>query len=440
MDKPFLEIKASDFKLGSKPVLPHVEGYRPHNDIEKSNKFPHCCDFHTETIKVLEKWFEDDFPKFTKEEDEAYKWWFKKSDFKGLPVKIVTQLSYTEYFIKNKISSDNWYNDIRHYIDYNIASFGMPALGFKLYVYMVTYYLQNIEKEIVAEKRNKLIAYLDNKLNPKIKKVDEKDKTDFNVIYATIQKWLNTFPFDLELFSEFKKQYDRKWLLIKSADAYNPYIKRYKIKTITKSELLDLLISTTKELLKRIKAVDFVKKGESIQKLNKYKLDILIESHSLKQEKLLNDFSPEEYTYINILEVWFDNEKIFLDGISELINSGCIVMHDNSQSEYLKTFETSFSKIQLEGLRVLLLEYRYISEISNDDFIYLFRSKPIVPSMKRLDWLKPNSWCHYLLKEIVFIGINFDMKQVNSCIIGKDEKKLKSNSGRGGYREIDDIL
>jgi len=185
---------------------------------------------------------------------------------------------------------------------------------------------------------------------------------------------------------------------------------------------------------------DFVKKGESIQKLNKYKLDILIESHSLKQEKLLNDFSPEEYTYINILEVWFDNEKVFMDGISELINSGSIVMHDNSQSEYLKTFETSFSKIQLEGLRVLLLEYRYISEISNDDFIYLFRSKPIVPSMIRLDWLMPNSWCHYLLKEIVFNGVNFNIKQVNSCIVGKDGKKLKSNSGRGGYAEIDKFL
>ena len=214
----------------------------------------------------------------------------------------------------------------------------------------------------------------------------------------------------------------------------------YKIKTITKSEMISLLIDKTKSLIQPMNMTEFVKKGEDVGKINKYRLDILVETHSLKQEKLLNDFSPNEYTYINILVVWFDNEKIFLDGISELINSGSISLQSNSQSTYLKTFETSFSIIQLEGLRVLLLEYRYISKISNDDFIYLFQGKPIVPTIKKIDWLMPNSWCHYLLKEIVFIGINFNLKQVNSCIIGKDGKKLNSNSNKGGYKVIDDIL
>ncbi|MBK6284909.1 MAG: hypothetical protein IPF54_21765 [Draconibacterium sp.] len=165
--------------IPSQPTLPHVEGYSPHEDIEISKKFPHCCDFHAETIKVLEEWFKNDFPQFTKEEEDAYKPWFRKSDFKSLPLKIVTQLSYTEYFIRNKISSNNWLNDIRHYIDYNIACFGMPALGYMLYIHMVKYYLQNVDKEIVVEKRNIIITYLDNKLKPQIENIVNKEKNRF---------------------------------------------------------------------------------------------------------------------------------------------------------------------------------------------------------------------------------------------------------------------
>jgi len=440
MTKPYVELSASEYRIHPQPTLPHVEGYRPHSDIEKSKKFPKCCDFHAEAIEKLEKWFEDDFPNFSKEEENAYKLWFKKSDFKGLPLKIVTQLSYTEYFIDKKISSPNWYDDIRHYIDYNILCFGNPALGFRHYLYLVKYYFQKIEKEIADEKRNKLIAYLDNKLNPQIKEVEVKDKTDINIIYATIQKWLNIFPFGLEAFSQFKKQYERKWLIISGTDDYNPYTGRHRIKTITKSELINLLITTSRELVKQTNSEDFVKNCSSTQEFNKYTLDILIERHSFKLQKLVTDFSTEEHTYINILEKWFDIEKMFLDGISELIDSGKTVLPNTPQSKYLKTFKTSFSRIQLERLRLHLIGNSYVLDISNDEFIYLFQNKPIVPSMKKLECLMPNTWCHYLLKEMVFKGINFNMKQVNRCIIGKDGKELNSNSGRDGYTEIDKFL
>ncbi|MBK6284908.1 MAG: hypothetical protein IPF54_21760 [Draconibacterium sp.] len=144
----------------------------------------------------------------------------------------------------------------------------------------------------------------------------------------------------------------------------------------------------------------------------------------------MNDFSTEEYTYINVLEKWFGYEREFLDSYLELINTGNKEQPINLKSNYLSTLNASFSKIQLEGLRVLLRERLYISEISNDDFLYLFQSMPIVPSMIKLDWLKPNSWCHYMLKEIVFVGINFNFKQVNNCIIGFEGKKFDSNSNK----------
>ena len=256
MNKPFVKLSASDYRIHPQYALPHVEGYRPHKDIELSKEFPRCCDFHIGVINVLEKWFENDFPHFTKEEEEAYEKWFKKSDYTGLPLKIITQLSYTEYFIDKKINNPNWYEDIRHYIEYNERCFGTPPLGSRLYVYMVKVYLENVDKENVVEKRNKIIAYLDKRLNPQIKEIEDKDNADINVIYATIQKWLKAFPFDFGEFSEFKKYFERKWLVILGVKDYNPYTGMSLIKTINKSELITFLITTTKNLLLKIHRVN----------------------------------------------------------------------------------------------------------------------------------------------------------------------------------------
>jgi hypothetical protein len=440
MDKHFVGLSDNISILAHQPTQSHVEGYCPHEDIEKSNTFPKCCDFHSETYKLLEKWFAHIFPLFTKEMEVKYKSWFEKSDYKGLPLKIVTQISYTEYFIKEKINSTNWYDDIRHYIDYNIWCLGQLQFGSGEYVFFVQKSLQKNEINIVGKKRDKIIAYCNQKLSLEFKTVAEQDITDINVISETIQKWSNIFPFYVEEFSKFKELYKGISVIITGYRDYNPYTEMFLVDIITKSELINLLIRATKDLLKLIDGAIHVKNGESIQKINKYQHEILVESHTFMQQKLLNDFCSDEYTYISILEKWFDKEKVFLGDYLESKSNAGIDLSNNSKYTYLRTFKTSFSNIQLEGLRILLLEKLYISEISNDDFLYLFQNRPVVPSMNKLIWLRYNSRCHYMLKEMVFVGIEFNLKQVNSCIVGYEGKKIKSNSNKGGYKEIDDIL
>jgi len=439
MNKPYFTYNAGeDFQIKAFDTYPHVKGYQAHKDKVQLDKFPDCCEFHSSAYEFIKNWYDKDFPIFTKEEKKLYTW-FIKSDYEYLPEKIITQISYTEYFIHSKISSENWFRDIKNYIDYNILSFGMPAFGCPLFLLMIKKYLSDVDEELDVVKKEKIAAYIDRKLYPDVNKNKVDAEASPDVIYATIQKWLKIFPFQIKGLDDFKKQFERKWLIIKRVKDYNPYTKSYMIQTITNSELTDYLISMTRELLKRVNSSELINNG-SITKFNTNKLDVLTGSHTLKQQKLLNDYSTEELTYIEILEKWFNNEKEFINGLSTLINDKSLHVAFDNTSIDLYTFKTSLTEKSLEILRIKLIKQGYISEIDNEDFLYLFSNKPAIPSLTPIHWLKPVSYCHYLLKSIVYDDGDFNNLQGNACILFKNGKKLNSNSNKGGYLEIDQLL
>lgn len=126
-----------------------VEGYEIPTNTETGEQIPNCCQRHKGVFEVAKKWFEQ-FPDCCAYHREiSLKPWFKKSNYNGLAEKIVKQFSYTQHLISDRIENNDWYEDITDYIEYNIDSFGHPAIGWDVYYNVVKYHIQNVEGNIL---------------------------------------------------------------------------------------------------------------------------------------------------------------------------------------------------------------------------------------------------------------------------------------------------
>jgi len=106
----------------------------------------------------------------------------------------------------------------------------------------------------------------------------------------------------------------------------------------------------------------------------------------------------------------------------------------------LRTFNTSYTPSQLKTIRKNLITEKIISNITEDDFLYLFTGLPIKENMTQLNWKKSVSFAHFFLSKVVYCGVNFDTKQVKQCITFPDGKELDSNSKSRSQYKNEEIL
>jgi hypothetical protein len=256
MKKPFIEIDSGNFIFKDFETKP-IEGYETPTNNETGEQFPNCCPFHRDIFETSNKWFEI-FPNCCESHKAMVsKWWFNKSNYSGIAEKIVKQVSYTEHHILTQVNIDNWYKDITDYIEYNVSSFGHPAIGLHLYLGNVQHWINTQKSGIPKYKKQRLIEFIETYYdNPK----DDK-KTDLNILYNTYAKWLNVFPFEISFFKDLKPYFEKSFPLLNGKPEINKYSKIAKYKAHTKNSLIDLLLSLTNSLISQINTSTLHEKG-----------------------------------------------------------------------------------------------------------------------------------------------------------------------------------
>lgn len=284
-------------------------------DLDLKPNFPNCCEYHAGLLAYATDWF-NKFPDCCVWHRElAQKPWFDLSKYLGRPWKILLQVCYTAYHIQQKINVSDWYDDITEYIEYNLASFGSPAVGGVQYLLWVEQYVKGgTEDYWTAEKRQQLLDYLDQQQHP-----DAGRATDLNLLHSTFQKWLRAVP-ALPAFAELKEALTGKVPveLMLHTPQHNRYLGQTAYKTRTRSEFVGLLLELTKNLLAGVQSADLVREG-AIADVHTHRVQVLGEQHRLRQSRLVTNYSKGEGKYIKLLKNWLQNEEKYFRDLLPLL-------------------------------------------------------------------------------------------------------------------------
>jgi hypothetical protein len=336
--KPFIEIDEEHIWSLGYDTKPFDDEYEP------PENFPNCCGYHKSIVEHTEEWLTK-FPDCCENHKKLRnKYWFKKENYNLLPIKVVNELSYTENFIAKNLNSDLWYKNITDYIEYSIESFGVPNIGGGIYLANLKHWLKNTEPtdfEFHEVKRDKLLEFIDKLYYP-----GKKVNTDLNILHTTFQKWLKTFP-DLPFFAKLKEQLKGKmpFNLLLYEQNHNRFTGLTKAKIRTQSELIEILITSTKNLLSAVDTPKLLSNG-FISDKTKYQIDLLNEQHKVKQNQLLVDYSKNEVKYVKIIKKWLTNEKTFLSELQPLIQN-CNSMSKLFTTEKREAFDKPYLKVFL---------------------------------------------------------------------------------------------
>lgn len=368
MNKPFIEIDAKYFTLSASETKP-IEGYEAPINKETGEQFPNCCPFHKSVFEGTEKWFEK-FPNCCKEHQEmTSKSWFNKSNYNGIAEKVVKQLSYTEHHITERISVNDWYKDITDYIEYNVSSFGHPAVGLDLYLGNVKHFV-NTRKEILKDKKQRLIEFIETYYNSPVD-INKANKTDLNVLHTTYQKWLKTFPFDISFFSELKPHFEKQLPILVGKPEVNRYSGRAKVKIHTKGSLIDVLLNLTNDLITQINTTTLHEKG-LLTEPQKIKLELVLNERKMKlKQGYVNNSKSEEQRYRKILKEWFADEKKFIDEVAPIV-AALPPQQLKTKAEILKEQLSKYGFFELEKVKVLTEKSKFslVENISENGLPY----------------------------------------------------------------------
>jgi len=352
MNKPFIEIDAEHFTLSAFETNP-IEGYEAPTNKDTGEQFPNCCPFHKSVFEGAESWFLK-FPNCCDQHKAMVsKWWYNKANYSGIAQKIVKQLSYTEHHISERINIDDWYKDITDYIEYNVSSFGHPAIGLHLYLGNVQHYIKNTNREIPKDKRQRLIEFIETYYNnPK-----EHTKTDLNVLYSKYQKWLKVFPFEISFFTNLKPHFERQLPILNGKPETNKYTGLAKAKMHTKGSLIDVLLNLTNNLLTQINTTTLHEKG-LLTEPQKIKLELVLNERKMKlKQGYVNSSKDEEQRYRKILKEWFADEKRFIDEVTPLVKSLPPQPISVNESRTKKVIFETITNIDKKGW-----QYAFVSE------------------------------------------------------------------------------
>jgi hypothetical protein len=352
MNKPFIEIDAEHYTLSAFEIKP-IEGYKIPTNKETGEQLPNCCPFHKSVFKGAEQWFSK-FPNCCDQHKAMVsKWWYNKANYSGIAEKIVKQLSYTEHHISERINIDNWYKDITDYIEYNVSSFGYPAIGLHLYLGNVQHYIKTTKSKIPKDKRQRLIEFTETYYNsPK-----ETNNTDLNILFSTYQKWLKLFPFEISFFANLKPQFERQLPILDGKPEVNKYTGIAKAKMHTKGSLIDVLLNLTNDILTQINTTTLYEKG-LLTEPQKIKLELVLNERKMKlKQGYVNSSKDEEQRYRKILKEWFADEKRFIDELTPLAKALPYQPISVNESRTKKVIFETITNIDKQGW-----QYAFVSE------------------------------------------------------------------------------
>ena len=300
---------ADDVWIMPSPVKP-IAGF------EYPKDFPRCCGYHSILADRLNEWFTA-FPDSCDEcRNVSQKPWFRKETFANLPEKILDAFVFACYFIEQRINNENYLKDIIDYVDYLMFNFGNPPVGIGQFS---TYLIDYLSFRVPANLPKDRVATVLNRLTGQDAKPKEVVNTDFELLEDTYCKWLNAFPFGIEVFQQYKAHLGRQMPYLSGEMQHNPYTGLSKSRMCSTAELIALLNSLTKHLLQSVDSTKLLAEGV-ITDTQKQRVDLANEAHRIRQQVLFADYSEEETHYVTTIRTWLENEKAYFQEMQILMN------------------------------------------------------------------------------------------------------------------------
>lgn len=217
------------------------------------------------------------------------------------------------------IERDDWFREITDYFDYIFDSFGTPTVGMGDFIVHLVHFLKNnpLKDTFPLWKRKLLIEFINNRFKNE-KSGEQKAKTDINILHGTYQKWVKALPSVVKEKEKLEKIFPLGVLI--HSPQYNKFTQVTKYKTRTNGEFIEILINTTKTFLSKIDST-------KVPDTQKHQLEIINETHRIKQVALLEIYSKKELKYIKILNIWLKNEKEYFRELNSVLHPTSTVVN-----------------------------------------------------------------------------------------------------------------
>ena len=369
-DSPFLQLNANEFRF-SHHDIPAPEGWEP------PENFPECCEFHKGAVSGTKNFLEK-FP-FCCDSHKEFAERFPplKGEYDYLIIKVVNQISYTEFIIADRLNNDDWLEDITDYLEYNISSFGHPGMGDHLYNMDIKHYIKNSTTDIPQEKRDRLIGWLEEKWHPKV----IHKSADLNTLHRIHQKWIKTFPFELSYFAPLKEHFSNKKPFVSKIIRTNRYTGLTAFQVHTEESMVQYLFDLTKNILAKINSAELVRTGQ-LSDFDKRKFEMILEQREVKRKSLLEKYSKKENKYISTIKQWLDDEIQFFDQLKSLNQKVLPKPKKEIKQQKPISFKMKYGKEEKikSIINELHREFYLLNEekCNCDDFIEVLLSKQIV--------------------------------------------------------------
>jgi|GEM_PF-2321414 len=328
-DDGFMQIPSSNFELRAYHVPAPFGFHFPKG-------FPYCCPYHSDQFTRALQVYEN-FPDCCDGHRRLSKaGWFRKLDYVYVPFKIVSLVSYLHDTICHFRFHLNWRQVIADYIEYSVRSFGQfpdgygSPVGLSMYISACTSMIE--ELDILRPEQCEALLKC---LRPERTELNE--PTDLSLLYKIYKDWMALFPFDLPMFRYLKEQFQHELPLIKGVGKTNQYSGLTCIQLRTRQELKDLLIGTTRVLLKEINSAKLYEEGILLHP-DRTRIEMAIHQRKIRLEEDALTPVTEKTDFIRLLDKWLSDEKEFLKDIEE---------------DVLKNSPLQFTSAILDGMKAL---------------------------------------------------------------------------------------
>lgn len=273
---------------------------------KRFDKFPFCCDYHKNLVAQP---------------------WFRKEDYNEVPRLTSEKIYCTWDFILKYIDEENWEEEILDYIQYVVHTFGSFPKGMGSALFLDSYtsdlkdMINNVKDRKYDSKKLAIIKHLDSYFISKEKnKKKSKNDTDLNVLLGIYNQWYKTFPFELSIFSNLKKNFSASLPVFEKVH-HNKYLNVSIATPITKNRLINLLESITEKIITEFNSLKLYEQGK-LSDLDNYRLEIIIQKRKLKLKAgYQNNSKNLETRYRKILKEWLSDELEFIKEITPALKS-----------------------------------------------------------------------------------------------------------------------
>lgn len=357
----FAEISNKDFLITNFDTKP-LEGF------ELPADFPNCCKWHKKIYdQSLDKF--NEFPGCCEQHKPiAQQYWFDKSHYMYVPLKVVTTIAYTLNCVSRNINNVNWFKEITDYIQYTLDSFGQfphgfgSPLGVGQYISCVEVNIAS-SKDISPEKKERLLAYIHGLTN-----VPQKSKApDLEKLIKIYREWIGLFPFEISYLSHLKPRLENLLPVLCGPIETNMYTGISSSKLATKKDIISFITDLTNYVINELNAVEAFKKG-LIKNNSQTQIEVLNARHKVNLKEMSFSGSPSGHAYIKLLKKWLKSEKRYLSELSEILTI------ENSSETFVFNI--------IDGIKLLQ------AGDTNEDCITTIRNKGSNKEAKVRHWFK----------------------------------------------------